>query len=213
MYDGRPAIFGSVSVWGTLNETRPAIGLRLIARPGVLGPDARTRLQQLAYQRQPRDEHRRVLFPSQAFADMYAPVNGRPSVPPGLLATVVVLQALHGLSDEEAVAALRFDLRWKAACGVGLYDQGFDPSLLTYFRRRLARSARPDRVFEIVREVIEQTGVLAGRNRRVLDSAVLLDAVATQDTITQLIAAIRRVARLVPGAGRAGGGALPCPQL
>jgi hypothetical protein len=47
-------------------------------------------------------EDRRVLFPSQAFAGMYAPVNGGPSVPPGLLATVMVLQALHGLSDEEA---------------------------------------------------------------------------------------------------------------
>jgi len=69
-------------------------------------------------------EQRRVLFPPEAFADMYAPVNGRPSVPPGLLPTVVVLQALHGLSDEEADAALRFDLRWKAACGLGLYDQG-----------------------------------------------------------------------------------------
>ncbi|MEW1839556.1 IS1182 family transposase [Nonomuraea angiospora] len=145
-------------------------------------------------------EHRRALFPPEAFGDMYAPVNGRPSVPPSLLATVVVLQALHGLSDEEAVAALRFDLRWKAACGLGLYDQGFDPSLLTYFRRRLARSPAPDRIFQAVRIVVEQTGVLAGRTRRALDSAVLLDAVATQDTITQLIAAIRRVARQVPGA-------------
>ncbi|GAA4958668.1 hypothetical protein GCM10023334_076430 [Nonomuraea thailandensis] len=86
---------------------------------------------------------RRVLFPPQMFADMYAPVKGCPSVPPGLLATVVVLQALHGLSDEEAVGALRFDLRWKAACGLGLYDLGFDPSLLTCFRRRLARSPAP----------------------------------------------------------------------
>ncbi|MGP4102439.1 hypothetical protein [Nonomuraea sp. KM90] len=82
----------------------------------------------------------------------------------------------------------------------GLYDQGFDPSLLTYFRRRLARSPDPDRIFETVRTVVEQTGVLVGRTRRALDSAVLLDAVATQDTITQLIAAIRRVARQVPGA-------------
>ncbi|GAA1773110.1 hypothetical protein GCM10009734_97620 [Nonomuraea bangladeshensis] len=145
-------------------------------------------------------EHRGRLFPPETFADMYAPVNGRPSVPPGLLATVVVLQALYGLSDEEAVAALRFDLRWKAACGLGLYDQAFDPSLLTYFRRWLARSADPDRIFAAVRTVVEQTGVLAGRARRALDSAVLLDAVATQDTITQLIAAIRRVARQVPGA-------------
>ncbi|RSM97129.1 hypothetical protein DMB42_47065 [Nonomuraea sp. WAC 01424] len=145
-------------------------------------------------------EHRWGLFPPQAFADMYAAVNGRPSVPPDLLATVVVLQALHGLSDEEAVAALRFDLRWKAACGLGLYDQGFDPSLLTHFRRRLARSSDPGRIFATVHTVVEQTGVLAVRTRRALDSAVLLDAVATQDTITQLIAAIRRVARQAPGA-------------
>jgi hypothetical protein len=41
-------------------------------------------------------EHRRVLFPPEAFVDMYAPVNRRPSVPPDLLATVVALQALHG---------------------------------------------------------------------------------------------------------------------
>jgi len=145
-------------------------------------------------------EHRRVLFPPEAFADLYAPVNGRPSVPPDLLATVVVLQALHGLSDEDAVAAVRFDLRWKAACGLGLEDRGFDPSLLTYFRRRLARSADPDRIFAIVRGVVAQTGVLTDRTRRALDSTVLLDAVATQNTITQLIAAIRRVARQVPGA-------------
>ncbi|GLX07301.1 hypothetical protein Misp03_42270 [Microbispora sp. NBRC 16548] len=42
------------------------------------------------------------------------------------------------LSDADTVQALRCDLRWKAACGLGLYDTAFDPSLLTYFRRRLA---------------------------------------------------------------------------
>src|SRR6266516_4479974 len=47
------------------------------------------------------------------------------------------------------------------------------------------------------REVVEQTGVLTGRGRRVLDSTILADAVATQDTVTQLVAAVRRVRRLV----------------
>src|SRR5690606_12561006 len=55
-------------------------------------------------------------------------------------------------------------------------------------------------IFDAVREVVAATGVLKGRTRRVLDSVVLDDAVATQDTITQLIAAIRRVRRQVPGA-------------
>jgi IS5 family transposase len=145
-------------------------------------------------------EHREALFPAGMFADMYPSPNGRPSLPPQVLAAAVVLQALHGLSDFETVQALRCDLRWKAACGLGLLDTAFDPSLLTYFRRRLARSDDPSRLFARVRQVVAATGVLTGRQRRALDSTVLDDAVATQDTVTQLIAAIRRVIREVPGA-------------
>ena len=143
--------------------------------------------------------HRDALFPAGMFADMYPSPNGRPSMPPQVLAVTVVLQALYGLPDLEAVQALRCDLRWKAACGLGLLDAGFDPSLLTYFRRRLAGSADPGRLLARVREVVDATGVLAGKRRRALDSTVLDDAVATQDTVTQLIAAIRLVIREVPG--------------
>ena len=117
----------------------------------------------------------------------------------------VVLQALHGLSDFETVQELRCDLRWKAACGLGLLDGAFDPSLLTYFRRRLACSEDPNRLFSRVRQVVAATGVLAGKQRRALDSVVLDDAVATQDTVTQLIAAVRRVIREVPGAPEVAG--------
>jgi hypothetical protein len=145
-------------------------------------------------------EHREALFPAELFADMYPSPNGRPSLPPQVLAATVVLQALHGLSDFETVQALRCDLRWKAACGLGLLDTAFDPSLLTYFRRRLAGSDDPGRLFARVRRVVAATGVLKGKHRRALDSTVLDDAVATQDTVTQLIAAIRRVIREVPGA-------------
>jgi hypothetical protein len=147
--------------------------------------------------------HRDALFPEAMFADMYPSPNGRPSVPPQVLAVTVVLQALHGLPDSDAALALRCDLRWKAACGLGLLDAGFHPSLLTYFRRRLARSAEPCRLFAKVKEVVAATGVLAGKHRRALDSTVLDDAVATQDTVTQLVAAIRRVIREVPGAAGA----------
>jgi hypothetical protein len=72
--------------------------------------------------------------------------------------------------------------------------------VLVYWRNRLRASPRPRRIFEAVRQVVEQTGVLTGRGRRVLDSTILADAVATQDTVTQLVAAIRRVRRLVPHA-------------
>ena len=148
-------------------------------------------------------EHREALFPAGMFADMYPSRNGRPSMPPQILAAAVTLQALHGLSDIETVQQLRCDLRWKAACGLGLHDTAFDSSLLAYFRRRLARSADPQRIFTAVRAVVAETGVLKGKVRRALDSTVLDDAVATQDTVTQIIAAVRRVAREVPGAGEA----------
>ncbi|WP_033257483.1 transposase, partial [Kitasatospora phosalacinea] len=82
-------------------------------------------------------EYRGRLFPAAMFADMYPSANGRPSMPPQVLAAAITLQALHGLSDFETVQELRCDLRWKAACGLGLHDTAFDSSLLAYFRRRL----------------------------------------------------------------------------
>jgi len=145
-------------------------------------------------------EYRRELFPDELFADLFSSGRGRPSVPADVMASVIVLQALHGLSDGDTVDAVTFDLRWKAACGLPVTAPGFHPTTLTYWRRRLAVSERPNRIFEVVREVVDQTGVLSGKTRRALDSTVLDDAVATQDTVIQLIAAIRRVRREVSGA-------------
>ena len=146
-------------------------------------------------------EHRLRLFPPEMFADLFPSGRGRPSIPPEVIASVLVLQSLYGHSDREAVEALTFDLRWKAACGYAVDGAGFHPTALTVWRKRLAASERPDRIFEAVREVIAATGALTGRTRRALDSTVLDDAVARQDTITQLVASIRRVGRDVPGAG------------
>ena len=143
--------------------------------------------------------HRGELFADEDFADLFPSGRGRPSVPASVMASVLVLQVLHDYSDAEAAEAARCDLRWKAACGFPLDHGGFDPSTLVYWRRR-AKSDRPHRVRDAVAKVIEETGVLRGRRRRAVDSTILADAVATQDTITQLIAAVRRVARLVPGA-------------
>src|SRR3954464_11304721 len=154
-------------------------------------------------------EHRRELFPDEMFTDLFPSPPGRPTLPgrggapavPGdVVASVLVLQALEHRSDREAAEALTVDLRWKGAVGWPIGTPAFHPTVLTWWRRRLVRSARPDRIFDAVREVVAATGVLAGKTRRVLDSTILTDAVATQDTVTQLIAAIRRVGREVPGA-------------
>lgn len=145
-------------------------------------------------------EHRHDLFPDDAFQDLFPSGRGRPSVPADVIAAVMVLQTLHNLSDRETADSVTFDLRWKAACGFALTQTAFHPTVLTYWRRRLAASERPHRIFEAVSEVIASSGALSGRKRRALDSTILEDAVARQDTVTQLIAQIRRVGREIPGA-------------
>jgi len=101
-------------------------------------------------------DHRHELFPDDAFEDLFPPGRGRPSTPEDVIASVMVLQTLHSLSDRETA--------------------------------------------EAVTEVIEQSGALSGRKRRALDSTILEDAVARQDTVTQLVAQIHRVGREIPGA-------------
>ena len=145
--------------------------------------------------------HRAEVFPDDDYADLFAPPgSGRPSLPATQMAAVMTLQALHDYSDRETAEAVRFDVRWKVAAGASLDDPGFDPSTLVYWRTRIAKSQRPHRINDAVKKVMEQTGVLKGRRRRAVDSTILADAVATQDTVTQLVSAIRKVAREVPGA-------------
>jgi hypothetical protein len=145
--------------------------------------------------------HRAEVFPDADYADLFAPPGvGRPSLPATQMAAVLALQALCDCSDRETAEAVRFDVRWKVAIGAAVDDAGFDASSLVYWRNRIAKSARPHRLNDAVRKVVEATGVLAGRRRRAVDSTILADAVATQDTVTQLVSAIRRVLRQVPGA-------------
>jgi IS5 family transposase len=147
-------------------------------------------------------DHRKELFPDVMFSDLFPSGRGRPSVPADVVASVMVLQALEGLSDRDAARALRDRISWKVACGLALDDEGFDYSVLTYWRARLAKSQQPHRIFDAVRQVVESTGVLTGKARRALDSTLLDDAVATQDTVTQMISAVRRVHRVVSGAAK-----------
>jgi hypothetical protein len=140
-----------------------------------------------------RECHR--LFPDDAFADLFQDV-GRRSVPPRIVAVVMVLQKLEGLSDREAVDRFTFDVRWKyAAGGLDLEYPSFVHTVLVDMRARLRRSVSPNRIFQAVLDVAKEAGVV-GR-RRVLDSTPLYDAVTTQDTVTMIRSAIRGLLRVV----------------
>src|SRR6266536_935604 len=122
--------------------------------------------------------HRSQVFPDQEFADLFPSGRGRPSLPAPVAASILVLQTLYDLPDAETAEAARCDLRWKVATGMALDDTGFHPSTLVYWRRRLAASARPHRLHDAVKRVVQATGILAGRRRRAVDSTILADAVA-----------------------------------
>lgn len=143
-----------------------------------------------------RECHR--LFPDEMFADLFTDI-GRRSVPPMIVAVVMVLQRIEGCSDREAVDRFAFDARWKYAAGGLDFDYpGFVHTVLVDMRARLACSEAPNRIFDAVLQVAKEAG-LVGR-RRVLDSTPIYDAVATMDTVTLVRSAIRGVLR-VAGSG------------
>src|ERR1035437_7022652 len=137
------------------------------------------------------------LFPDEEFADLFDD-QGRRSVPPSVVATVMVLQRLEGLSDREAVDRYCFDNRWRYATGVGGYDTGawtrFAHTVLVDMRERLRRSERPDRIFEAALVAAKAAGIV-GR-RRALDSPPLYDAGATMDTVTLIRSGIRALLKV-----------------
>lgn len=138
-------------------------------------------------------DHGHQIFPDGYFADLYAgSVKGRPTVAARMVATVMLLQAFEGLSDREACDRLEVDLRWQAAAGVDAGYRAFHPTVLVGMRNKLRASARPRRLFEDTKAAARQAGAVKNR-ARVLDSTPVYDAVATQDTVTQLRAAIRKV--------------------
>jgi hypothetical protein len=103
-----------------------------------------------------------ALFPDEMFADLFDDV-GRRSVPPMIVAVVMVLQRIEGLSDREAVDRFSFDARWKYAVGgLDFGYPGFVHTVLVDMRARLARSERPDRIFEVTLGAARRAG-LVGR--------------------------------------------------
>jgi hypothetical protein len=82
------------------------------------------------------------LFGDEDFAKLYCPNNGRPSVPPSLLATALVLQAYDGVSDEEATRRAAFDLQWKVALGIELVERPFAKSTLQGALGKLVSACR-----------------------------------------------------------------------
>jgi transposase len=138
-------------------------------------------------------EHGERIVRDEDFAECYSAGIGRPSIPPSLLAKVLLLAYRDGLSDERAMEALRFDLRWKIALDLPVDHPGFHPTSLVKFRARLLLHGKERVVFERSLELAGELGLLEGDIEQIVDSTPMLGAAAIQDTVTLVRAGVRKL--------------------
>jgi transposase len=143
------------------------------------------------------------LFRDEAFAGLYVLDNGRPSVPPSLLAVALVLQTYEGVSDEEAKQRADYDLRWKVALGVELDARPFAKSTLQEFRAQLIVHEEQAAIFQASLELAKRRGKFrtkAGEKRQLkaaLDTTNILGRGAVKDTYNLLGDGIVKLARVL----------------
>jgi hypothetical protein len=133
------------------------------------------------------------------FAECYSASRGRPSIPPSQLAKVMLLQYRTGLSDEAAMEAVRWDLRWKIALGLAVDHEGWHPTSLTKFRARLLLHGKDGLVLENTLRLAGELGLLDGAVEQIIDSTPMLGAAATQDTVRLVRHAVRKLIDAVAG--------------
>src|SRR5206468_914487 len=144
-------------------------------------------------------EHGERIVRDGDFADCYAEGRGRPSIPPSTLAKILLLGYRCGLSDCQAMEAVRFDLRWKVALGLPLDHEGFHPTSLVKFRARLLLHGKERVVFERTLALAAELGLLEEAVEQVVDSTPMLGAAATQDTVTLVRNGVRKLLDAVAG--------------
>jgi len=140
------------------------------------------------------------LFADDEFAALYVLDNGRPSIPPSLLAFALLLQTHDRVSDEEATERAAFDLRWKVALGIGLEQRPFAKSTLQLFRAQLVVHEKLQVVFRRSLTFARRTGYFKGGKIRVaLDTSAILGRGAVKDTYNLLADGIVKLVRVLAG--------------
>lgn len=145
-------------------------------------------------------EHGDRIVRDEDFAECYSEGMGRPSIPPSLLAKVLLLQYRCGLSDEQAMEAVAWDLRWKAALGLPVDHRGWHSTSLTKFRARLLLHGKERLALESTLRLAEELGMLDAPAEQIVDSTPMLGAAATQDTVRLVRSGVRKLIDAVAAA-------------
>ena len=142
-------------------------------------------------------QHRDKFIRDDDFARLYCLNNGRPSVPPSILSSTLLLQYHDDVSDREAAERVVFDIRWKYALGVPVDYEGFDFSRLCRFRARLLVHEEDRILFDKFLRLAKEAGILKDTVSQVMDSSYVLGAAAVQDTFTLIREQMRKLLKTV----------------
>jgi transposase len=126
------------------------------------------------------------------FADLYES-GGRQPVSPRLLVCITLLQYMQRVSDREAVERSIDSRSWRIALGIEPGYEGFHPTVLCYFRKRLLVHGQARLVFETVLERVQALGLLKGHTKVRVDATKLIADVAVLSRADMIREAIRKV--------------------
>ncbi|HWH11711.1 MAG TPA: transposase, partial [Solirubrobacteraceae bacterium] len=121
-------------------------------------------------------EHGDRIVRDEDFAVCYSERMGRPSIPPSHLAKVMLLQHRIGVSDEQAMECVGWDLRWKVALDLPIDHAGWHPTSLTKFRARLLLHKKDGIALENTLRLAQELGLLDGPLEQIVDSTPMLGA-------------------------------------
>jgi transposase len=142
-----------------------------------------------------------VLFEDNDFAELF-PRRGQPAFAPWRLALITVMQFLENLSDRQTADAVRSRIDWKYALGLQLTDSGFDYSVLSGFRDRLADGERQTLLLDRMLELLREKKLLKGRGKQRTDSTYVLASIRVMNRLEMVVetmrAALNQLATFAP---------------
>ena len=132
-------------------------------------------------------ERRHEIFRDEEFAFLYCRDNGRPAVPPSMLAVGLLLQIYDKVSDEEAARRAHFDIQWQVALGVPVGSRPFAKSTLQLFRSQLVIHEKAGDIFKKSLAYAKKVGYLKSRKMKLaLDTTPIFGRGAVKDTYNLL---------------------------
>jgi transposase len=130
--------------------------------------------------------------------------GGRPPVSPKILALVSLLQTMDRIPDREAAYDATARLDWQVIFDVDPGWTGFDPSLLTVFRKRMLDHSEVKDVFDRALEKLVDLKLVRPEGKQRLDSTWGFGLLRMLSRLENLKEALRVALRAIEGAGKEG---------